>query len=76
MRIKMKTIMAGPQGVYDIGTIIDMPRDKALAMVAAGYAERHQPDEEIIELPDLEAAAIERESETAVQPAARKRKGG
>lgn len=77
MRIKMKTIMAGPDGVFDIGTIIDMPKVRAIEFIRAGYAERHASDEEIVTLPELpEAAAIEHEAETGTMPAARKRKGG
>lgn len=38
MRIKMLTIIAGPEGVAAPGQIIDRPEDEAKLLVAAGYA--------------------------------------
>jgi hypothetical protein len=65
MRVRLKTVMAGPDGVFHAGSVIDPPADVAEALIAAGYAERleRQP----------ETAAIE-PGTRAVKPAARPRK--
>ena len=75
MRICMKTIMAGPEGIHDAGAVVEIPYAKAQALIAAGYAER-TTDEPLPELPPalVEAAAIEHFAETAVMPAAKKRR--
>jgi hypothetical protein len=39
MRIKLRTIMAGPAGVGQAGAVVEMPDAQARAMVAAGYAD-------------------------------------
>ncbi len=40
MRVRLKTLMAGPQGVFQPGSIIDPPAEEAEALISAGYAER------------------------------------
>jgi hypothetical protein len=46
MRVRLKTVMAGPDGVFHAGSVIDPPVDVAEALIAAGYAERleRQPE--------------------------------
>jgi len=61
----MKTLMAGPQGVFPPGSVVDLDSDEAESLIAAGYAER-------IERP-VETAAIE-PGTRAVRPAARPRR--
>jgi len=65
MRVRLKTVMAGPDGVFHAGSVIDPPVDVAEAVIAAGYAERleRQP----------ERAAFEPASK-AVKPIPRPRK--
>ena len=61
----MKTLMAGPQGVFPPGSVVDLDAGEAEAMIAAGYAER-------IDHP-VETAAVEPGSR-AVKTAPRPRK--
>lgn len=77
MRVKMLSIMAGPQGIYDIGQLVDMPAEKARELIAAKYAVRHGDEEPAVVMPpEPEAAAIDHDAESAVLHPARKRKGG
>jgi len=39
MRIRMKTVAAGPSGVLHVGQEVDLPDAQAQAFVAGGYAE-------------------------------------
>lgn len=45
MKIRMKTIMAGPLCVRHPGEVCTLPRDEAAMLVDAGYAECLEPDE-------------------------------
>ena len=65
MKVRLKTVMAGPDGVFHAGSVIDPPADVAEALIAAGYAESLE------RLP--ETAAFEPVSK-AVKPASRPRK--
>jgi len=38
MKIKMKTMMAGPTGHADIDDIVDLPRHAAQELIDGGYA--------------------------------------
>jgi hypothetical protein len=38
MKVKLKTLMAGPEGVFRPGSVIDLQTDDADSLVAAGYA--------------------------------------
>lgn len=40
MRVKMKTLMAGPDGIRKPDTIHDLPTAEAEALIAGGYAEK------------------------------------
>lgn len=40
MRVKMKTLMAGPDGVRKPDTVHDLPSAEAEALIAGGYAEK------------------------------------
>jgi len=65
MRVRLKTLMAGPQGVFQPGSVIDLDIDEAEALVSAGYAEP-------LERP-IETAAFE-PGNRAVRPIPRPRK--
>jgi hypothetical protein len=65
MRVRLKTVMAGPDGVFHAGSVIEQPADVAEALIAAGYAER-------LERP-VETAAVE-PGTRAVKPASRPRR--
>lgn len=43
MKIKLKTRAAGPDGVYGIGAVIDVPDKQAKQLVADGYATALEP---------------------------------
>jgi hypothetical protein len=65
MRVRLKTMMAGPEGVFQPGSVIDLEVDEAEALVSAGYAE-------LLERP-VETAAFE-PGNRAVRPMPRPRK--
>ena len=39
MRVRMRTVMAGPDGVADAGAVIEVPAAMARGLVSGGYAE-------------------------------------
>lgn len=39
MKIRMKTLAAGPDGILSPGQEVDLPADKARALIEGGYAE-------------------------------------
>jgi hypothetical protein len=75
MRVRLKTLMAGPEGVFPIGSVIDAGDEEAAALIAGGFAERYdRPVEPIsVEPASVETTAIEPGSR-AVKMAARARK--
>lgn len=40
MRVRMKTLMAGPGGVFSPGELADLPQATAYALCEGGYAEQ------------------------------------
>jgi hypothetical protein len=40
MRVRLKTLMTGPEGVFPIGLVIDVGDEEAAALIAGGFAER------------------------------------
>ncbi len=40
MKIKILTLMAGPDGIRKPGQVFDLPQDEADALIAGGYAEK------------------------------------
>jgi hypothetical protein len=61
MKIRMKTILAGPAGTLDVGDH-DLPTDEALRLVACGVAISLEPPP----VPEeIETAATEQAGETA-----------
>ena len=67
MRIKLRTLLAGPDGVVKRGEIIDVSADVAEALIAGRYA---WP---VDKAPVIETAAIEPE-ESAMRKRGRPRK--
>jgi hypothetical protein len=39
VKVRMKTLAAGPDGVFQVGAVADLPLLRAKAMVEGGYAE-------------------------------------
>lgn len=44
MRVKLNTIMAGPDGSHDAGSIVDLPDARARDLIARGFAVAVDPD--------------------------------
>jgi hypothetical protein len=65
MKVRLKTLMAGPDGMFQPGSVIDLEGNEAQSLVSAGYAEP-------IERP-VETAAFE-PGNRAVRPIPRPRK--
>ena len=40
MKIRLKTLMAGPQGIFMPGTVIDVDGEEFEALISGGYADR------------------------------------
>lgn len=39
MKVRMRTLMAGPDGVHSPGDMADLPNEQAIAMIDGGYAD-------------------------------------
>lgn len=75
MKVRLKTLMAGPEGVFPPESVVEVSREEAEALIAGGFAEVLQQPGRPSE-PDpvpVETAAIE-PGDRAVKPAARPRK--
>lgn len=67
MRVRMKTLSAGPEGVVPAGSIINVSQEEAGDLVSGGYGEYvDQP-------PETETAAMDASVETAARKQPRKR---
>lgn len=49
MKIKLKTRAAGPEGVWGIGAVLDLPEAQAKQLVDGGYADALEQPEPITE---------------------------
>ena len=38
MKVMMKTLCAGPDGIVEPGAVVDVSQDQAQALIAGGYA--------------------------------------
>ena len=75
MKIRLKSMMAGPQGSFAPGTLVELPEAQAQDLVARGYAEAVTDlPANPADYPGPETAAIAA-PEQAVQPPARPRRG-
>jgi len=45
MRVRLKTLMAGLEGVFPAGSVADVQREEAEALIAGGFAERFDQPE-------------------------------
>jgi hypothetical protein len=75
MKIKMRTLLAGPFGNANPGDVIDLPDANGAALVAGGYADA------VVEAVNVSAPApVERAvvapAETAVASAQRRKRAG
>jgi hypothetical protein len=75
MKIRLKTLMAGPEGVFPPGSVIEVSPEEARALIAGGYAEAvpRPAAQEKDELPAVETAAVQPGSR-AVRPESKARK--
>ena len=74
MKVRLKSILAGPQGNYSPG-IHDLPEVFANELIYGGYADALRLDQPIPAIPVSETAMIEAAGETAVIPRAKGRGG-
>ncbi|OAN53890.1 hypothetical protein A6A04_13440 [Paramagnetospirillum marisnigri] len=63
MKIRLKTTMAGPDGSFQPGQIVDFERGRAYALIEGGYAEQIGGEEpvsepEVATLPQPKTAII------------------
>jgi len=63
MRVRMKTLYAGPSGVIHQGREGDIPEAEAQALIAGGYADavgmpEKVPAYEAAEIPDYDRAVV------------------
>ncbi len=70
MKVRLRTTMAGPEGAFPPGSVIEASVEEAEMLIAGGFAE---PVDAASVKPDVETAAIEPGSR-AVRPPARARK--
>lgn len=74
MKITLTRIMAGPDGAFSAGTILDVPQSQALALIAGGYAEKFTAAPAVAtESEPAETATAPAAPERAVRPPAKKR---
>ncbi len=75
MKIRLKTLMAGPEGVFPPASVIETSDDEARALIAGGFAEpvHRSPGSAPADASAVETAAFE-PGNRAVKPAARPRK--
>ena len=75
MRVRLKTLMAGPEGVFLPGSVIEVSPEEANALIAGGFAEQVEQSgkTEATEPAPVETAAVE-PGYRAVRPTARPRK--
>ncbi len=75
MKIRLITLMAGPEGVFPPGSVIEVSPEEARALVAGGYAEPvlRTAAPAKAEPPAVETAAVQPGSR-AVRPEAKARK--
>jgi hypothetical protein len=70
----MLTTMAGPEGAWPAGTVVSLPDEAAMALIAGGYAEAVDAPPVIVP-PAPETASVQPGAEMAVLPKARRKRG-
>lgn len=71
LKVRMKTIYAGPEGTCQPGKTIDLEKEEAQSLVKAGYAE-HAPAEKKTKPEIRETAVIEPPENTSQVSSIRK----
>lgn len=76
MQIQMKTLLAGPAGVWQPGEIVTVSVETGKALVAGGFAEEISLQQSAVGgQPEENETATAPEGEKAVMPAVRSGKG-
>lgn len=70
MKMRLKTLMAGPEGVFPPGSVIEASPEEAEALIAGGFAELVEVQSSI----RLDETAAVEPGSRAMRPAARARK--
>jgi hypothetical protein len=65
MRVRLKTLMAGPEGVFTPGSVVNVSLEEAEALIAGGCVE---PLNQLAEPLTVEPAAVET---AAIEPGSR-----
>lgn len=73
MRIRMKTMGAGPAGIWRPGEVLDLEAVTAEALVAGGYADAIDPPVASAPADEVEESTNVPEAERATAPLARNR---
>lgn len=66
MKVRLKTTMAGPEGAFPLGSVIEASAEEAEALIAGGFAE---PVDAVPVRPEVETGAIEPGSRAMKLPA-------
>ena len=48
MRVRMLTLMAGPEGIRSPGSVVDVPQADAVALIDGGFAESAEPAAKVV----------------------------
>jgi protein-S-isoprenylcysteine O-methyltransferase Ste14 len=61
MKVRLKTLMAGPEGVFLPGSVIEVPPEEANALIAGGFAEQVEQSgrPEAVDPGSVETATVE-----------------
>jgi len=70
-KVKLLTTMAGPEGCFVPGQVIDVDEKKAKELISGGYAEA--VEEKTVKPAEAEAAAIEPPEKAVKKPPRRKK---
>jgi hypothetical protein len=46
MKVKLLSIMAGPEGSHDVGAVLDLPKKQAEELIEGRFAVAFDPDED------------------------------
>jgi len=74
VKVKLRTILAGPEFHGGAGDVIVVPRSLGDDLVLGGYAEVIEDERPAPAVPQIETATAPDAPEAAVEPRARKRK--
>jgi hypothetical protein len=72
MKIRLKTLMAGPGGVVRPGEVVDLPGDQARELIAGGFAELAEKPKP--EPPPIKTATAEAPERAVTRPRGKPKK--